>query len=538
MRISKVLLALLLPLIAILAFLLWPLASREWAIRFDEEAQRRKEAFLTEERRRIADAGDSARNRQTPPNVVLIVADDLSRNDVGFHGHPIVRTPHMDALAAEGVTFTEATATTSICAPSRAALLTGRYQQRFGFEYQPHTRYPRNRLEYLVFRYLIDTSPMVPAPPGPVPRGRDIARQGLPPSELTLAELLHARGYRTAAYGKWHLGYNAERFSPLEFGFDEHYGFYEAFSLYAPLDREDVVDVRIDDFSDRHMWSQGRSGPSAIVHNDVVVTESRYLTDVLADRAVSFIRDGAEPFFLYLPFSAPHTPLQAPAEYWDLYPEVEDPVHRAYYAMISNLDSAVGEVLDALEESGVAENTLVILTSDNGGVSYLGVSDNGPLAAGKFSNFEGGLAVPLVMRLPGRLPAGSVVREPVSLLDIMPTVAAATGRRPAFPAPLDGENLLAGPPDRSALFWRSGYNLAVRSGDWKLQIDRRDGSRWLYNLRRDPAESSDLSSRHPRQVERLRDLLGEWEAGLAEKRWPRVMDVFFDVHGRRHWFGI
>ncbi len=547
-----------------LGLLLWPLASREWAIHFDRERNRAKEEYLARERER----SDAETKR---PNIVLIVADDLGRQDVGIYGNPVVDTPNIDELGRDGVIFNQATATTAICAPSRAAMLTGRYQQRFGFEYQPNNRYPRNRLEYLVFRHLIDTDPMVPAPPGPVPRTRDIENQGLPPSELTIAELLQARGYRTAAYGKWHLGYNQEQFSPLDFGFDEHYGFYEAFSLYAPTENESVVNVRIDDFSDRHMWRQGRSGPSAIVHNDREVSEEHYLTDVLADRAVQFIMENSSassgavntstprnPFFLYLPFSAPHTPLQAPRRHWNRYEEVQNDAHRAYYAMITALDDAVGRVLTALSAGGVADNTVVVFTSDNGGVTYMDISDNGDLAGGKFSNFRGGLVVPMVMRFPGRVSPGTSYDQPVSLLDLFPTFEAATRPRPdageaqvslsqtenPLPAPVDGVNLMAslnGEPPRSTertLFWRSGYNVAVRRGDWKLQIDRRHNMTRLYNIARDPGETSNYAPERPELVRRLESLLRDWERGLMPKRWPRVMDIHMDVHGKRYWFGI
>jgi len=546
------------PLVVLLIPLLWPLSSREWAIQFDDKAIRRKDAFLDEERRRWS--ADSRRDGR--PNIVLILADDLGRNDVGVYGHQRVQTPNIDALATEGVRFTDATATTAICAPSRAALLTGRYQQRFGFELQPHERYPRNRLEWFVFRHIIDTSPMVPAPIQPTPRAGDIEKQGLPPSELSIAELLSARGYDTAAYGKWHLGYDPDRFSPLEFGFDEYYGFYEAFSLYAPVDDPDIVNVRIDDFSDKHMWSVGRSGHAAVVHNDRAVTEEEYLTDVFADRAVEFIRGGggAAPFFLYLPFSAPHTPLQAPQEYWDLYPDVDNEVHRAYYAMITAFDDAVGRILTALERAGVADDTLVIFASDNGGVTYLGVSDNGELAGGKFSTFRGGLSVPLIMRFPGRIPAGAVYEEPVSLLDLFATAEAAS-RGPAgdgaaagteaveLPRPVDGVNLLPflapsraeavarGAP-HEALYWRSSYNVAVQRGDWKLIRDRRNEIVRLYDLATDPGETTDLAPQQPEIVRQLTESHSQWERGLQPQGWPRVMDLYMDVYGIRYWFGI
>ena len=252
---------------------------------------------------------------------------------------------------------------------------------------------------------------MMPVAPGPVPRQEDIERQGLPTTEITLAELLQARGYSTAAYGKWHLGYS-ERFSPLAFGFDEHYGFYEAFSLYAPVDAEGIVHTPIDDFSDRHMWNKGRTGAAAIVHNDHVVEDDDYLTFRFAELASEYIEQHAdEPFFLYVPFSAPHTPLQAPQHYYDKLGHIDDPVRRTYAAMIAALDDAVDTILDSVDEAGIADETLVIFTSDNGGTSYLGVTDNGPLAGGKFTTHQGGIAVPLMMRYPRRHRTGHRLRR-------------------------------------------------------------------------------------------------------------------------------
>jgi arylsulfatase A-like enzyme len=317
------------------------------------------------------------------------------------------------------------------------------------------------------------------------------------------------------------------------------------------------------------MWSVGRSGHAAIVHNDRVVTEEDYLTEVFAERAAEFITDGAgtadsvgAPFFLYLPFSAPHTPLQAPREYWDRYADVENEVHRAYYAMITSFDDAVGRVLNALERAGVADNTLVILTSDNGGVTYLGITDNGELAGGKFSTFRGGLAVPLIMRYPGRIPAGEVYEAPVSLMDLFATMEAASwgaardtprettsaGRGDGLPKAIDGVDLLpflaagqsgesAGEP-HEAMYWRSSYNVAARRGEWKLVRDRRNEIVRLYNVATDPGETTDLASSRPGIVRQLTADLKRWERGLMPRRWPRVMDVYMDVYGFRYWFGI
>jgi arylsulfatase A-like enzyme len=537
--------------VVLLIWLLWPLSSREWVIDgVDEESQ---------EKRDYMEAERALGRRSGTPRVILIVADDLARTDVGRYGaegrYAPVPTPWIDSIGEAGATFTQATATATICAPSRAAILTGRYQQRYGFELQPESRYARNQLEYLGFRYLIDTGHMRPVRGyGTPPRG-ELANQGLPANEVTLAELLRARGYATAAVGKWHLGYD-EQFSPLARGFDQHYGFYEAYSLYAPIGTPGVVDTPLDDFSDRHMWSRERDGASAIVRNDEVVEEDEYLTFRFADEASDFIREHADdPFFLYVPFSAPHTPLQAPEEYVAEVDHIDDPARRTYAAMIATLDDAVGQILSTLDEEGIADETIVIFTSDNGGTSYLGVTDNGPFAGGKFTAFEGGMAVPLLMRYPDIIEAGTMVADPVSLLDVFPTVDAATRAEPVDRPPelsLDGVSLIpyltgetkAAPHD--TLYWRWLYNKAVRRGEWKLIVTE-DGSPAvpegerrvvLYNLRLDPAETTDLSADHPVLVADLLCGLSTWEAELASPLWPPVMHFWLDIHGRRWWFAI
>lgn len=590
-----------------LAILLFrPLSDRRWRIMSDTVLAKRKEEYLAAvesaaraaaSARETAGGADAALvHRARTPNIILILADDLSRNDISIYGGP-TKTPNIDRIGTDGVVFTAATCTTSICAPSRASLLTGRYQQRYGFELQPHDRYARSPLEYLVFKHLIDTGHMVPVWNSSIPRRRDIPDQGLPNTEITLAEVLGARGYRTAAYGKWHLGY-AQEFSPLRFGFEEHYGFYEAFSLYAPVEDETIVDTPIDDFSDRHMWSRGRKKASAIVHNDQVVEETEYLTFKFADLAVSYIEahaegpdgheetgaagatgaaggsvDGASrggdaaagteaattPFFLYLPFNAPHTPLQAPQEYVDRFPDEPDPVRRTYRAMIAALDDAVGEILAAVDRAGIAEDTLIVFASDNGGTSYLGVTDNGPLAGGKFTTFNGGLAVPLLMRYPRSIEPGSRVHAPVSLMDIYSTVEAATrpGDGPdATPEPerpnelaVDGVDLLpyvagtaAGLP-HNALYHRSIYNHAVRTERWKLlKFDPANptgrGEVLLYDLSIDPHERNNVAADHPDVTAELTAMLTEWESDLADPLWPPVMHFWLDVWGRRYWFAV
>jgi arylsulfatase A-like enzyme len=533
------------PIAALLVFLLWPLSNRRWDIAWDPAAEQRRTEVLAGQRP----------VRRGAPRVIVILADDLGTTDISLYGGTNVETPNIDRIGREGVTFTDASCTTAVCAPSRASLLTGRYQQKFGFEMQPHDRYAINRLEYIAFRHFINTRPMVPIAPAPVPRRAAREDQGIPPSELLLSELLGARGYRTAIFGKWHLGYSGQ-FSPLERGFERHYGFYEAFSLYADPDDDEVVHTPIDDFSDRHMWRTARTGASTIVENDQAVEESGYLTFKFADLAAGYIRENAsEPFFLYLPFSAPHTPLQAPVEHYAELEHIADPVRRTYYAMIAALDDAVGTVLDAVEESGIADNTIVVFSSDNGGTTYLGVTDNGPYAGGKFSTFQGGLSVPLMIRYPDGIPAGTAYDGMVSLLDVVPTIDAitrdATGTRDAPAIAFDGVNLLpyirgeTDDPAHEWLFWRSWYNRAVRRGPWKLLVQARgspglpatDQVR-LYDLISDPYERHDLADQFPDVVAELRRGLKTWEEGLIAPLWPPVMHIRIRVLDNDYWFAI
>ena len=501
-----------------LVFLLSPFPEdSRWAVESSAEALAVREAHLT----RVADTAWASRDRL---NVVLIVADDLSRHDVGAYGHTPAHTPNIDALAARGVRFLDASSADPVCSPSRASLLTGRYAQRFGFDSQPMQRYPRNRLEYLGFRYLIDTDAMTPQRSDAYPGAADIARQGLPPSEVTLADTLAAAGWRTGLFGKWHLGY-AEENGPDRFGFQHQFGFDEAFTLYVPEDAPDVVEHRHELFWEAHIWDQGRRGPSAITRDGVPVAEARYLTDAITDEALAFIEaraDAGEPFFAYLPYSAPHTPFQARREDYDAIDPAFGHVERTYLAMIRRLDHAVGRIEATLAARGLTERTLVILTSDNGGAHYTGGTDNGPLRAGKFTQFEGGVAVPLVIAGP-QWPEGGVHAPAVSHLDLVPTVLAQLGL-PAARA-LDGFDLRTSAPEQRRLYWRTDFSRAIRDGDWKLLQDRRDAaSTRLYELASDAGEQRDLATQRPAVVQRLLRALDAWEAELPPAAWPRVMD--------------
>lgn len=518
-----------------LAWGLWPIADPKLEIRLDPDATRAAKEFL---------AQPAAPSGATAPNVVLIVADDLGKHDISVYGQSPTPTPALAELAAGGVTFASGYVTAPVCSPSRAALLTGRYQQRFGFELLTHDRYPRNRLEWWFARTFFSTHGWHALAQPTAPTAADMERQGLPPSEISLAELLKKHGYRTAIFGKWHLG-AGEQMLPLNRGFDRQYGFYDAFSLYADPDDPAIVSARGSYFADRYQWWRGRRGGSAIRRDGVVIEESGYMTMRIADEAVSWIeanRDG--PFFAYVPFSAPHAPLQAPRAYADRFAQIADPDKRVYYGMIAALDDAVARILKALDRLGLAKETLVVFLSDNGAASYTGIVDNAPLAGGKLTDLEGGINVPLLARWPGRLPERTTYRKPVSTMDVFMTIARAAGTTLPSDRTYDGVDLLphltgatdADPHD--ALFWRAMGHRAVRAGRYKLLSDARTGARALFDLEADPSEKEDLLDEKPEVAEELDRRLRAWEASLVAPAWPPAMEYRFSYGGQEFVFPL
>jgi arylsulfatase A-like enzyme len=392
-----------------------------------------------------------------PPNLVVIVSDDHGYGDVSCYEHPPeVRTPNIDRLARRGVRYTNGYASACVCAPTRAGLLTGRYQQRFGF-------------------YTASDS-----------------RAGLPLSEITLADLLRRHGYATGAFGKWHLGITPP-YHPLRRGFDEFYGF-------LGHGAHDYFDLKRtpDDF--RSLW-----------RNDRVIDDSGYLTDNLAREAVAFLqRHKTRPFFLYLAFNAVHFPLQAPDEVIRKY-DTGRRNRDIYLAMLEREDAAIGRVLDQLGNS----DTLVVFFSDNGGARN-NASSNGPLRDYKHSVYEGGIRVPFLVSWPGRLPENTVLHEPVICLDVFPTAAAAAGIELPKDRPYDGKNLLAPGPYHEELFWDGDDGRrAVRNGRWKL-VDT-GGRLELFDLGADRSEKNDLAAKHPDTVARLRGAFEQWRKQMAPR---------------------
>jgi uncharacterized sulfatase len=472
---------------------------------------------------------------ERPPNIVLILADDLGWNDLTFAGGGVaggtVPTPNIDSIAREGVRFSAGYAANATCAPSRAAIMSGRYGTRFGFEFTP-TPASMPSLTLRVGRTL----------PGRIRHGIDYTREreavpfedlGMPASEISLAELLDQADYHSVHIGKWHLG-RTGGMAPHDQGFDE--SLLMASGLYLPKDHPDVVNSKQDfDPIDLFLWRAVKFAAS--FNGGDAFEPDGYLTDYYTQQAVEVIEANRDrPFFLYLAHWAPHTPLQATREDYEALSHIENHRLRVYAAMIRALDRGVGRVLAALRENGLEQNTLVIFTSDNGGAHYIGLpAVNQPFRGWKISFFEGGIHVPYFIKWPDRIPGGRRFEAPVHHFDIYATAAAAAGVALPDDRKIDGVDLVAhvlgerSDPPHEALFWRSGhYQVALVDG-WKLQVTERPGTTWLFDLNSDPTEQVNLAASEPERVAQLQRLLDAHNAEQAEPAWPSLIEAPINI---------
>ncbi|MEM6345039.1 MAG: sulfatase-like hydrolase/transferase [Bacteroidota bacterium] len=416
-------------------------------------------------------------------NIILIIADDAGYADFGFQGSNEFKTPHLDRLASQGMRFSQAYVTAAVCGPSRAGLLTGRYQQRFGFE--------ENNVPGYMDHYGLDDDEM-----------------GLPPEEKTIAEYLKQLGYQTALFGKWHQG-NADRFHPLKQGFDEFLGFRGGARSYFP-------------FNQAHPTNQHERLLESGFRNFGEV--EGYLAYTLANAAADFVeRHQDTSFFVMLSFNSVHTPMEVEKKELGQFPELEGK-RKKLAAMTVAMDKACGTLLQKIEALGLEQKTLIVFTNDNGGPSDTNGSNNFPLSGTKANHLEGGIRVPFLMKWEGVIPAASLYEFPVSTLDLLPSFWYAAGGDPSQLKDLDGINLfpyLQGkqsdrPHER--LFWKKESRAAVRDGDWKL-LRFPDRPAELYYLPNDISESNNLADEYPAKVKTLYKLLFEWELTLARPRW-------------------
>jgi arylsulfatase A-like enzyme len=510
-------------------------ASYKWNIRYDKNKLAFKKKFLQKSLPPYSGA--------QLPNILLIVVDDLGKSEISCYGSTTVKTPHMDKLAAEGIRFSDCYVTAPVCAPSRAGLLTGRYNERYGFETQPMENYPSNLPNYWLGKYMVGKGEFILDEKPRFPPEWQIQKQGLLPTEINLAEFLKMRNYSTACIGKWHLGFSKDHI-PNNRGFDYQYGFYGAFSLYSEKRKDpDMVNYIQDSFSAKHQWKVGRKETSAIRRNDKIIREKRYLTDAIKEEAISYMAEHKKgPFFLYVAFNAVHVPFQAPRYYYELYDSVPDENKRVYYAMVSALDDAIGDIMEKLRSLNLESNTLIYLVSDNGGAAYTKATDNKPYKGGKLTMFEGGVNVPFFMKWNGKLPAGTVFEYPVSSMDVfMTTIRLAECLLPDDRV-YDGVDLMPylaglkkGPP-HDCFYWKADYIHAMRMGEWKYLQSTRDGWIELYNLSEDRYERIDLHTLKPDELIRLKEQFDMWNKDMKPPLWPRLMDYKIVINGKEYLF--
>jgi len=401
------------------------------------------------------------------PNVLIIVGDDMGYGDIGLQGCKDVATPSIDSIGKNGVRCSNGYVSGPYCSPTRAGLLTGRYQTRFGHEFNP----------------------------GPKDNNGE---NGLSLKETTIADRFKAAGYATGMVGKSHLGYDP-KFHPMKRGFDEYYGFLGGAHPYIPGKGPDIM-----------------RGTEKII-------EAEYLTDAFGREAVAYIeRHKDKPFLLYLAFNAVHTPLQASDPYLKRFPTLEGN-RKIYAAMMSAMDDNVGKVLAKIRDSKIEEDTLIFFISDNGGPA-INASNNGPLNGHKATTWEGGVRVPWLVQWKGTLPTGKVYEQPVIQLDIQPTALAAA-QIPVKDANFEGVNLLPylegknDAPPHDALFWRFGKQTAIRKGDWKLMEAAGSDGKKLFNLKDDLGEKTDLSAKNPEKVKELQAAWDDWNKSNIPATW-------------------
>ena len=418
------------------------------------------------------------------PNVIVIMTDDLGYIDVGFNGSKDIPTPNIDRIAQNGVKFTNGYTPYSVCSPSRAGFITGRYQQRFGYERNAQYR---------------------PNDPN----------MGLPQTEKTIPEVIGQSGYTSGIIGKWHLGAHISN-HPLNRGFDFFYGHLGGGHRYFP---EELTIKDSYSFSDEPM-----SFRSWIMRDHQPEKTDEYLTDEFSNEAVAFVEKNQKgPFFLYLAYNAPHGPLQATQKYLDRFEQIENKKRKTYAAMVSAVDDGVGRLLDKLEALKISENTMIFFLSDNGGPEPKNGSNNGPLREGKSSIYEGGNRIPFAMQWPAQI-TPMVYEYPISSLDILPTIAELTQTPIAQDKPLDGVNIIPylkgekqGRPHQTFYVRKFDDDLySVRDGDLKLVTKKKNSVKELYNLQEDLGEENDLADAFPEVVKRLDSLRQNWDKQLID----------------------
>ena len=426
---------------------------------------------------------------ENAPNIIIIISDDQGYADVGFHGSKEIFTPNIDRIASNGVVFTQGYVSYAVCSPSRAGLITGKYQNRFG--------YTRNIL-------------LAP---------KD-SLMGLPLSEQTLPDVLNNVDYKTKAIGKWHLGAH-ESLVPERRGFDEFFGFLIGGHRYFP------EDLTLNDLSEARRQMDGYI--TRIYDNGKRIDTKKYLTEELSDNAVKFIEDNSsDPFFLYLSYNAPHTPLQATAMDLERNNHIEVEKRRTYAAMVSSMDDGIGLILDKLEEKKITDNTIVIFFSDNGGVEWYNFSDNGILRGIKGDFYEGGIRVPFTMQWPSKIKPGTIFDKPIIALDVFATVASAASAEKYIRNDIDGVDILpyitgekSGLPHKY-LYWQNPDKDIDVVRDERYKYIRIEDEEYIFDLKNDISEEKNIINSSKPIYDRLKSQFKEWEKEMID---PVFMDL-------------
>ena len=472
------------------------------------------------------------------PNIILILADDLGFNDISFYnggaGSGSLKTPNIDQIAKDGVIFENGYAANAMCAQSRASIMTGRYSTRFGFEFTPLFPGATKLIEWIdnindpVLKTEIEQSMYADA--------ADVFSAGMPTEEITIAEVLNEAGYYTAHVGKWHLG-RVDGSHPIDQGFDD--SLLMEGGLYLPENDENVVNAKFDNAIDNMVWA--RSQYSVSFNKGPAFAPDSYLTDYYTDEAIKVIENNLNrPFFLYLAHWAVHNPLQA------LKHDVDSVKHhtkqhnlQVYSGMIEALDRSIGRIIDVLDKNNLSENTLIILTSDNGGASYIELEDiNKPYRGWKLTHFEGGMHIPFMAKWPKEIDSGQRFANAVHHNDIFKTIVNAASAEIPNDRTIDGVDFLPYVKGlkqgilHETLFWRQGHQQTVLHKGWKLIRTNKAHHRWLFNLNKDPTEKNNLIKSNPEKVAELNKLIDEHNLEQIDSMWPSVINgpILIDKH--------
>ena len=470
--------------------------------------------------------------KEGKPNIILILADDLGFNDVSYYNGGAadgsLLTPHIDSLAKEGVAFLNGYAASPVCSPSRAAIMTGRYSSRYGFEFTPYPAQAARIMNLLRQDGELGTINLEGVQWDEV----GLTVGGLPNEEITIAEMLKENGYYTAHIGKWHLGGFTDGMRPNDQGFDDSLMLNS--SLYFPKNHPDIVNAKIDSSVEDMVWASSQYAAS--FNGSKPFKPGGYITDYYTDEAVKVIDNNKDrPFFLYLGHFAPHNPLQSLKKDYEKHSHMENHTLQVYAGMIEALDRSIGKILSALEKNGLTENTLIIFTSDNGGAGYIGLDNiNKPYRGWKLTHFEGGMHIPFFAKWPAKIKKGMKYDKRIHHTDIFSTILGAANIEHPKEITIDGVNLIPflndekiGEPHET-LYWKNVTYQAIIHDNWKLMRSKYPKEKeYLYNLGKDPYEQSNLAMSEPEIKSLLHEKLNTHIESMPEPSWPQ--SVFMPV---------